>query len=87
MLNRSKPLIWLPRPALKPQEAISLQPYTKQLNELLDAQQKRELLLALWHVAHSDGQVDGREEYTIRKICGLLNLRHRDFIQAKLKSL
>ena len=65
-------------------EAVSVHPHTRCLNEQLSTEQKRDLLAQLWRLAHSDGRIDPQEEYTIRKLCGLLNLRHRDFIQAKL---
>lgn len=65
-------------------EAVSVHPHTRCLNDQLTTEQKRDLLAHLWRLAHSDGRVDPQEEYTIRKLCGLLNLRHRDFIQAKL---
>lgn len=65
-------------------EAVSIHPHTRCLNDHLDTEQKRQLLTQLWRLAHSDGHIDPQEEYTIRKLCGLLNLRHRDFIQAKL---
>lgn len=65
------------------QQANDLYQFTRVVKEL--AYEKRvELLEGLWHVAYADGRIDPHEEHIIRRICELIGLTHRDFIQAKL---
>ena len=66
-------------------DSTSLQPYVAVLNEHCSRQEKRELLLSLWQVAHADGVLHSHEEHMMRRIADLLFLPHADFIQAKLK--
>jgi len=63
----------------------SLHAHVSLINEQLDKPCKLALVEQMWRVALADGDIDGYEEYTIRKICDLLFIKHRDFMQAKLK--
>jgi len=64
--------------------AISLHQHVQLVNDHFSQQDKRALVEQMWRVAFADGNVDGYEEYTIRKLCDLLYVKHRDFMQAKL---
>jgi uncharacterized tellurite resistance protein B-like protein len=64
---------------------ISLHAHVSLINEAFNGQDKVALVEQMWRVAFADGNVDGYEEYTIRKLCDLLYVRHRDYMQAKLK--
>ena len=66
---------------------VSLHAHVKRINDSLDKGGKIELVEQMWRVAVADGNVDGYEEYTIRKLADLLYLKHRDFMQAKLRVL
>lgn len=68
-------------------EAVSLYDFTSVVNERLDHEQKYQLLLMLWRVAHADGHLHRYEEYFVRKIADLLHLSQRDFIRAKHAAL
>jgi uncharacterized tellurite resistance protein B-like protein len=40
----------------------------------------------MWRVAQSDAIVHKYEEHTIRRVCDLLHVSHREFIAAKLRA-
>ena len=67
--------------------ALSLHAHVQRLNESLDKGGKIRLVEQMWRVAYADGDLDRYEEYTIRKLADLLYLKHRDFMQAKLRVL
>lgn len=60
--------------------------FTKLVNEHYENGQKYQLLVSLWRVAFADDQIDGYEDYIIRKIADLLNVDHSQFIRAKLEA-
>ena len=64
---------------------ISLHSHVSLINESFNMPAKLALVEQMWRVAYADGNIDGYEEYTIRKLCDLLYVRHRDYIQAKLR--
>lgn len=64
---------------------VSLYEHVRLINEQFDKSCKLALVEQMWRVALADGDIDGYEEYTIRKLCDLLYIKHRDFMQAKLK--
>jgi uncharacterized tellurite resistance protein B-like protein len=47
-------------------------------------EERRDLILDMWAVAHADDHVDPQEEYVIRKVADLLYVSHSDFIRGKL---
>lgn len=65
--------------------AMSLYEHVQLINDHFDRRSKLALVEQMWRVALADGNIDGYEEYTIRKLCDLLFIKHRDFMQAKLK--
>lgn len=66
------------------QEISSIFPFTRNLNEQLDTDERRRLLESLWRLNSFDGSAFHYEEGVIRKISELLYLTHADFINAKL---
>ena len=62
----------------------SMYPFTRQLNEQLDIGERKNLLVHLWRLNSFDGSPFHYEESVIRKTAELLNLRHSEFIEAKL---
>lgn len=75
----------LMRARTEQQESISIQTYTAVLTKNLDREQRIEFIQAMWQVAYADGELDGHEEYIIRKIADLIYLSHSDYIKAKLQ--
>lgn len=67
------------------QEAISMHPFLRLINEHFTAEQKRRVLEDMWRVAFADGRLDKYEEGRIRKIADLLYLPHKEFIRTKLR--
>ena len=57
--------------------------YARPLNDLMDNDEKYEVLEALFGIAASDGTVDNQESESIRLICGYLNLSHQHFVSAR----
>ncbi|MFN3713450.1 MAG: TerB family tellurite resistance protein [Alcanivoracaceae bacterium] len=47
-------------------------------------EERRDLILDMWAIAHADDHVDPQEEYVIRKVADLLYVSHNDFIRGKL---
>lgn len=67
----------------KVKQAVSLQEYTRFLNQSLDYKQKVYLIENMWHVVFADGQVDKYEEHLVRKVADLLYIKHQDFMRTK----
>ena len=65
---------------------MSLHSHVRIINDNLSKSDKLLLVEQMWRVAYADGNIDCYEEYTIRKLCDLLYLKHRDFMQAKLRA-
>ena len=61
--------------------------FTRTLNELASAEQKRDLLAMMWRVAMADNDLSRYEEHVIRKVADLLYVPHGDFIAAKQSAM
>jgi uncharacterized tellurite resistance protein B-like protein len=64
--------------------ATSLYEFTRVINAHCDADQKLQLIGAMWLVAYADGNLDKYEEHLIRQVAELTYVPHRDYIQCKL---
>ena len=64
---------------------VTLHAHISVVNEHFEKVQKIQLIEHMWRVAMADGDLDKYEEYTIRKLADLLYVKHRDFLQAKLR--
>jgi len=67
------------------QQSISIQTYTAIIIKNMDRPQRCEFIQGMWQVAYADGELDGHEEYIIRKVADLIYLSHSDYIKAKLQ--
>jgi uncharacterized tellurite resistance protein B-like protein len=65
-------------------EATSLYEFTRVINDHCSADQKLQLVSAMWAVAYADGNVDKYEEHLIRQVAELTYVPHTDYIQSKL---
>jgi uncharacterized tellurite resistance protein B-like protein len=65
-------------------EATSLYQFTREINTHFNAEQKMNLLAAMWRVAFADGYLDKHEESIIRRVADLLHILHSDYIRCKL---
>ena len=68
------------------EEATDLFQFTGLVNSHYGQPERIALLRKMWAVARADGHIDDFEEHLIRRVAGLLHVRHRDFIGAKLDS-
>ena len=67
--------------------ATCLYEFTRTLNELASAEEKRALLAMMWQVAMADNVLSRYEEHLIRKVADLLYVPHSDFMAAKQQAL
>ena len=67
--------------------ATCLFEFTRTLNELASAEQKRDLLAMMWRVAMADNELSRYEEHVIRKVADLLYVPHGDFVAAKQSAM
>jgi len=69
------------------EDAVSLHPFVRLINDHFTVEQKRQIVEATWRVAFADRRLDKYEEAQIRKIADLLYVPHKDFIMTKLRVL
>jgi len=70
----------------KVETANDLYQFTQVINEHYDYAAKKSLIFAMWQVAFADGRIDAFEDHIIRRIAGLLNIAHSDFIREKIRA-
>ncbi len=66
--------------------SVGLHQFTALLNDQLSAQEKYEVIAALWTLANVDDRITALEEHTIRRVSELLYVPHRDFIRARIEA-
>ena len=59
--------------------------FTSLINKGFTYEQKVKVVEHLWEVAFVDKELDKHEEHMVRKIADLIFVKHRDFIDAKLR--
>ena len=64
-------------------DLTSFYPYIEHINAEWDRERKVDLMTQLWRVAHADGRIDKFEEHYLRRICELLNLPPKTFVQVR----
>lgn len=64
-------------------EATSLFEFTRIINDHYCAEQKLQLVSAMWDVAYADGDLDKYEEHLIRQVAELTYVPHKDYIRSK----
>jgi uncharacterized tellurite resistance protein B-like protein len=67
-------------------EATSLYEFTRVINDHYNAEQKLQLIDAMWVVAYADGNLDKYEEHLIRQVAELTYVPHQDYIRSKLEA-
>ena len=65
------------------ENSVSLDEFTRPLRDLLDYQQKEELVRMLWHVALADHRLDKYEDYLVGKVAELLYVARGDVLRLK----
>ena len=62
---------------------ISLYEWTDIINRECSYKQKLVIIGFMWDIAYIDSKIDKYEDYTIRKVCDLIYVKHQDFINLK----
>jgi uncharacterized tellurite resistance protein B-like protein len=66
--------------------ATSLYEFTSLLDKGFSLEEKKRVVELMWLVAFADAEKHPLEEHLIRRIAGLLNVPHPDFIDAKIRA-
>ncbi len=66
--------------------SASLHKFTRLIDENFSMEQKKRVVKLLWQVAFSDAELQGHEEYLVRKIADRLHLAKADFLDAKIQA-
>jgi uncharacterized tellurite resistance protein B-like protein len=69
------------------EDSFDLWQFTNQININCGIDEKLEIVEELWRVVYADGKLDGHEDYLMHKFRKLLNLTHKQLIDAKVKVL
>lgn len=69
----------------KREESIDLWQYTNLINENYTKEDKKKIVEAVWQIIYADEKLDKYEDHFVHKLAKLLQLRHNDLIEAKLK--
>ena len=67
--------------------SFDLWQFTNQININTSIDEKLEIVEEIWRVVYADGRLDGHEDYLMHKFRKLLNLTHKQLIDAKVKVL
>lgn len=59
--------------------------FTSLINKGFTYEQKVKVVEHMWEVAFADAELDKHEEHIVRKIANLLFVKHKDFIDSKLR--
>ncbi len=67
--------------------SIDLWRFTNLINRNYGIEEKLALIRTVWEIAYADGKLDKHEDYLLHKLAELLNLTHKQLIDAKLSVL
>jgi uncharacterized tellurite resistance protein B-like protein len=68
-------------------DSFDLWQFTNQININCTIGDKLEIVEEIWRVVYADGKLDGHEDYLMHQFRKLLNLTHKQLIDAKMKVL
>lgn len=68
-------------------ENVDVWQFTSLINKNYSPDEKIELMELVWKVVYADGHLDKHEDYLVKKLSRMLNLSHKEMIDAKLKVL
>ena len=71
----------------KRKESLDLWEFTNLINENYSIEEKIKVIETVWKVIYLDGKLDEYEDYLVHKLQHLLNLEHKQLIDAKMKVL
>ncbi len=67
-------------------KATSLYEFTREINDNYNAEQKTQLIEAMWKVAYADGNLGKYEEHLIRQVAELTYVGHDNYIRTKMNA-
>ena len=67
------------------QGSVDLWRFTNLINRNYPTEEKIRIIEMVWQIAFMDGKLDKYEDYLTHKLARLLNLTHKQLIEAKLK--
>jgi uncharacterized tellurite resistance protein B-like protein len=70
----------------KREESIDLWEFTHLINKNYSKEEKKKIVEAAWRVIYADDRLHSYEDHFVHKLAKLLQLRHSDLIEAKLKA-
>jgi len=70
----------------KREESIDIWEFTHLINENYSKEEKKKIVEAAWKVIYADDRLHSYEDHFVHKLAKLLQLRHSDLIEAKLKA-
>ncbi|MEE8544133.1 MAG: TerB family tellurite resistance protein [Gammaproteobacteria bacterium] len=82
-LTEDETLLLVKEAEEKADHSVSLQDFTRVLHERLSEAEKHSVIEMLWQVALADDHLDKHEDYVVRKVAGLLYVRHSDLIRIR----
>ncbi len=82
-LTEDETLLLVKEAEEKADHSVSLQDFTRVLHEQLSEAEKHSVIEMLWRVALADDYLDKHEDYVVRKVAGLLYVRHNDLIRIR----
>jgi uncharacterized tellurite resistance protein B-like protein len=66
-------------------ESKDLWHFTHEINKAFSREEKIQIIEEIWRIFYSDGTLSGHEDHLAHKLLTLLNLNHRQLIDAKMK--
>lgn len=69
------------------EKSIDLWKFTNLINENYSEDEKIRIVEFLWKLVYTDGKLDQHEDYLIHKLATLLEIRHDQLIEVKLRVL
>ncbi len=69
----------------KREKSIDLWEFTHIINKNYTKEEKRKVVEAVWQIIYADEKLDKYEDHFVHKLAKLLQLKHNDLIEAKLK--
>lgn len=69
------------------ERSSDLQGFTRNINAACSREEKETIIEEVWRVIYQDDRLDGHEDYVAHKLARLLNLNHKQLIDAKVRVL
>lgn len=68
-------------------ESVQMWAFTRLINDNYSIEEKIEVIEMIWHVVYADGKLDRHEDHLVHRLARLLNLTHKQLIEAKIRVL